>query len=63
MIFEVAGRRSGKVRHVYRYQVKEIAKAAKDVAAASVLICAIASVIVGCIVFLPYLIPLLSQLL
>jgi diacylglycerol kinase (ATP) len=39
-----------------------LAKAAKDVAAASVLICAIASVIVGCIVFLPHLLPLLAQI-
>jgi diacylglycerol kinase len=36
-----------------------LAKVAKDVAAASVLICAIASVIVGCIIFLPHLLPLL----
>jgi len=39
-----------------------LAKLAKDVAAASVLICAIASVIVGCIIFLPHLLPLLTQI-
>lgn len=38
-----------------------LAKIAKDVAAGTVLICAIASVIVGCIVFLPHLIPLIAQ--
>ncbi|MBX0329031.1 diacylglycerol kinase family protein [Oscillochloris sp. ZM17-4] len=32
-----------------------LAKVAKDVAAGTVLICAIAAVIVGCIVFLPHL--------
>jgi diacylglycerol kinase (ATP) len=37
-----------------------LAKVAKDVAAGSVLICAIASVIVGCIVFLPHLIALFT---
>ena len=40
-----------------------LAKIAKDVAAGTVLICAIASVIVGCIVFLPHLWQLLSQFL
>lgn len=32
-----------------------LAKVAKDVAAGSVLICAIASVVVGCIIFIPHL--------
>jgi diacylglycerol kinase len=40
-----------------------LAKVAKDVAAGTVLICAIASVIIGCIIFLPHLLPLLRQLL
>lgn len=40
-----------------------LAKVAKDVAAGTVLICAIASVVVGCIVFLPHLIPLIIGLL
>jgi diacylglycerol kinase (ATP) len=34
-----------------------LAKVAKDVAAGTVLICAIAAVIVGCLVFIPHLIP------
>jgi diacylglycerol kinase (ATP) len=37
-----------------------LAKAAKDVAAGTVLICAVAAVIVGCIVFLPHLLPMLN---
>jgi diacylglycerol kinase len=37
-----------------------LAKAAKDVAAGTVLICAIAAVIVGCIVFLPHLLLILN---
>jgi diacylglycerol kinase (ATP) len=37
-----------------------LAKVAKDVAAGTVLLCAIAAVIVGCIVFLPHLLSLLS---
>lgn len=40
-----------------------LAKIAKDVAAGTVLICAITAVIVGCIVFLPHLLPLLLKLL
>ena len=40
-----------------------LAKIAKDVAAGTVLICAIASVVVGCIVFLPHLWQLRSQFL
>lgn len=36
-----------------------LAKVAKDVAAGTVLICALAAVAVGCIVFLPHLIALL----
>lgn len=39
-----------------------LAKVAKDVAAGTVLICAIASVIVGCIVFIPHLWDLLMGL-
>ncbi|NTU85291.1 MAG: diacylglycerol kinase family protein [Chloroflexales bacterium] len=39
-----------------------LAKVAKDVAAGTVLLCAIASVIVGCVIFLPRLIPLLAAL-
>ena len=39
-----------------------LAKVAKDVAAGTVLICAVASVIVGCIIFLPHLVPLLTKL-
>ncbi|MEI7771900.1 MAG: diacylglycerol kinase family protein [Chloroflexales bacterium] len=35
-----------------------LAKVAKDVAAGTVLICAIAAVIIGCLVFLPHLLPL-----
>jgi diacylglycerol kinase (ATP) len=35
-----------------------LAKIAKDVAAGTVLICAVAAVIVGCIVFLPHLVGL-----
>ncbi|NJM07712.1 diacylglycerol kinase family protein [Candidatus Gracilibacteria bacterium] len=34
-----------------------LARVAKDVAAGAVLICAIAAVIVGCIIFLPHLVP------
>jgi diacylglycerol kinase (ATP) len=37
-----------------------LAKVAKDVAAGTVLICAIAAVIVGCLVFLPHLLPMLN---
>ncbi|NTV65305.1 MAG: diacylglycerol kinase family protein [Oscillochloris sp.] len=37
-----------------------LAKIAKDVAAGTVLICAIAAVIVGCIVFIPHLLPILN---
>jgi len=37
-----------------------LAKVAKDVAAGSVLICAIAAVIVGCLVFLPHLLLMLN---
>jgi diacylglycerol kinase (ATP) len=37
-----------------------LAKVAKDVAAGTVLICAIAAVIVGCIVFLPHLLSMLN---
>ncbi|NNJ11541.1 diacylglycerol kinase family protein [Chloroflexales bacterium ZM16-3] len=37
-----------------------LAKIAKDVAAGTVLICAIAAVIIGCIVFLPHLLPMLN---
>jgi len=37
-----------------------LAKIAKDVAAGTVLICAIASVVVGCIIFIPHLLPLLA---
>lgn len=40
-----------------------LAKVAKDVAAGTVLICAIAAVAVGCIIFLPHLAPLLLNLL
>jgi diacylglycerol kinase (ATP) len=40
-----------------------LAKVAKDVGAGTVLLCAIASVVVGCIIFLPHLAPLLAQLL
>lgn len=36
-----------------------LAKVAKDVAAGTVLLCAIASVAVGCIIFLPHLWPLI----
>jgi diacylglycerol kinase (ATP) len=39
-----------------------LAKVAKDVAAGTVLLCAIASVVVGCIIFLPHLIPLVKAL-
>lgn len=39
-----------------------LAKIAKDVAAGTVLLCAIASVLVGCLVFLPHLLPLLASL-
>ncbi|MFQ3663825.1 MAG: diacylglycerol kinase family protein [Chloroflexaceae bacterium] len=39
-----------------------LAKIAKDVAAGTVLICAIGSVVVGCIIFLPYLLPLAFRL-
>jgi diacylglycerol kinase (ATP) len=38
-----------------------LAKVAKDVAAGTVLICALAAVVVGCIVFIPHLLPLLLQ--
>jgi diacylglycerol kinase (ATP) len=37
-----------------------LAKVAKDVAAGTVLICAIAAVLVGCIVFLPHLFAMLN---
>ncbi len=40
-----------------------LAKVAKDVAAGTVLICAIASVAVGCLVFLPHLWPIVTELL
>ncbi|HMQ31983.1 MAG TPA: diacylglycerol kinase family protein [Chloroflexaceae bacterium] len=40
-----------------------LAKVAKDVAAGTVLLCAIASVAVGCLVFLPHLLPLVGALL
>lgn len=36
-----------------------LAKIAKDVAAGTVLLCAIGSVVVGCIIFIPHLLPLL----
>jgi diacylglycerol kinase (ATP) len=36
-----------------------LAKIAKDVAAGAVLLCAIASVVVGCIIFIPHLLELL----
>jgi diacylglycerol kinase (ATP) len=39
------------------------ARVAKDVAAGAVLICAIAAVIVGCIIFIPHLLPHISSLL
>jgi diacylglycerol kinase len=39
-----------------------LAKVAKDVAAGTVLLCAVASVIVGCTVFLPHLWPLITTL-
>jgi diacylglycerol kinase len=39
-----------------------LAKVAKDVAAGTVLLCAIASVVVGCLIFLPHLWPLLTRL-
>lgn len=39
-----------------------LAKIAKDVAAGTVLLCAIASVVVGCLIFLPHLIDLLDAL-
>jgi diacylglycerol kinase len=39
-----------------------LAKVAKDVAAGTVLLCAIASVIVGCIIFIPHLLALLAAL-
>jgi diacylglycerol kinase len=39
-----------------------LAKVAKDVAAGTVLICAIASVAVGCVVFIPHLIALYLRL-
>lgn len=37
-----------------------LAKIAKDVAAGTVLLCAIGSVIVGCLIFIPHLLPILS---
>jgi diacylglycerol kinase len=37
-----------------------LAKAAKDVAAGTVLLCAIAAAIVGCIVFIPHLLAILG---
>jgi diacylglycerol kinase (ATP) len=40
-------------------QYHPLARVAKDVAAGTVLICAIASVIVGCIIFIPHLWELL----
>lgn len=40
-----------------------LAKVAKDVAAGTVLLCAIASVVAGCLIFLPHLIPLIMGLL
>lgn len=40
-----------------------LAKVAKDVAAGTVLICAIGAVAVGCVVFLPHLLPLMLGLL
>lgn len=40
-----------------------LAKVAKDVAAGTVLLCAIGAVVVGCVVFLPHLLPLLTGLL
>jgi diacylglycerol kinase (ATP) len=40
-----------------------LAKVAKDVAAGTVLLCAIASVVVGCLIFLPHLWPVLMGLL
>jgi diacylglycerol kinase (ATP) len=39
-----------------------LARVAKDVAAGAVLLCAIAAVIVGCLIFLPHLWPLLQKL-
>jgi diacylglycerol kinase (ATP) len=39
-----------------------LAKVAKDVAAGTVLLCAIASVIIGCVIFLPHLWPVLTGL-
>lgn len=40
-------------------QPHPLAKIAKDVAAGTVLICAIASVLVGCLIFLPHLLALI----
>ncbi len=37
-----------------------LARIAKDVAAGAVVLCALAAVLVGCIVFLPHLLPLLA---
>ncbi len=39
-----------------------LARIAKDVGAGTVLLCAIASVIVGCLIFIPHLWPVLMQL-
>jgi diacylglycerol kinase (ATP) len=39
-----------------------LARVAKDVAAGAVLLCAIAAVIVGCLIFLPHLWPVLQNL-
>jgi diacylglycerol kinase (ATP) len=38
------------------------ARVAKDVAAGAVVLCAIAAVVVGCLVFVPYLWPLVLQI-
>lgn len=43
-------------------QIHPLAKIAKDVAAGTVLLCAMASVVVGCLIFLPHLWPLLLGL-
>ncbi|NWF80133.1 MAG: diacylglycerol kinase family protein [Chloroflexi bacterium] len=40
-----------------------LAKIAKDVAAGTVLLCALGAVVVGCLIFLPHLLPMLTRLL
>ncbi len=39
-----------------------LARVAKDVAAGTVLLCAIAAVVVGCLIFLPHLLPFIHTL-